>query len=269
MESVVSHFGFERMPFSKEVPSTGLYGHNGHLEAVARMGYLISEQAIGVIFGECGSGKTVAFRAAVGSLEQARHSVIYLSNPMVGPRGLYAEMVLALGDEPRFHKAQLISQVTRLITKEKEELRRSVTIAVDEAHLLDAAQLEELRLLTNADMDSASPFSLILIGQPSLKSRLRLGTFRALDQRISLRYSMPTLSRSETASYIAHHLSLQGRSEPVFSDDATARIHEASRGLPRSINNLARQALIAAYSNKSRLVDEKAAIQAIAEVERD
>jgi hypothetical protein len=34
--------------------------------------------------------------------------------------------------------------------------------------------------LTNADMDSASPFAGILIGQPTLARQLRMGTFAAL-----------------------------------------------------------------------------------------
>ena len=79
-------------------------------------------------------------------------------------------------------------------------------LAVDEAHLLAADQLEELRLLTNAEIDSASPFALVLFGQPTLRQRLRLGAFAALDQRVALRYALPPMSQPDTADYIAHHL---------------------------------------------------------------
>ena len=72
------------------------------------------------------------------------------------------------------------------------ERGRKVVLIVDEAHLFDADQLEELRLLTNADMDSATPFALVLVGQPTLRQRLRLGTFAALDQRVALRYALPS-----------------------------------------------------------------------------
>ena len=64
-------------------------------------------------------------------------------------------------------------------------------MVVDEAHLLSAEQLEELRLLTNSEMDSVRPFAGILVGQPQLRRRLRLGSFAALDQRIALRYELP------------------------------------------------------------------------------
>ncbi len=97
-------------------------------------------------------------------------------------------------------------------------------------------------------MDSTSPFCLVLVGQPTLRQRLRLGAFAALDQRVALRYALPPLTQTDTSEYIAHHLKLAGRSDTLFSDDAVARIHKASRGLPRAVNNLAVQALIAAYA---------------------
>lgn len=150
--------------------------------------------------GEVGSGKTVAARAAVSLLEPSRHSVIYLPNPSIGARGLYGEIVGRLGGVPRFHKAALIPQVTSLLAAEVAERGRRVVLVVDEAHLLDPAQLEELRLLTNAEMDSTSPFALVLLGQLALRSRLRLGTFAALDQRITLRYAIPPMSAEECSS---------------------------------------------------------------------
>lgn len=135
--------------------------------------------------GEVGAGKTVAARAALGDLDASRHTVIYLGNPAVGARGIYMAIVTRLGHVPRFHKASLIPLATDALTAEAAERGRRVVLAVDEAHLLAADQLEELRLLTNAEMDSASPFALILVGQPTLRARLRLGALAALDQRVA------------------------------------------------------------------------------------
>ena len=171
-----------------------------------------------------------------------------------------------LGQVPRFHRCSLIPQAQDALAAEVAERGRKVVLVVDEAHLLAADQLEELRLLTNADMDSANPFALVLAGQPTLRQRLRLGAFAALDQRVALRYALPPLSQPDTADYIAHHLKLAGRSDTLFSDDAVARVHKASRGLPRAVNNLAVQALIAAYAAGASIVDDKAARAAVTEV---
>jgi type II secretory pathway predicted ATPase ExeA len=192
-----------------------------------------------VITGEVGAGKTVAVRAALARPDTSRHTIIYLGNPAVGGRGLYAGIVAALGGTPRFHKAALIPQTTELLAAEDHERGRTVVLVLDEAHLLDADQLEELRLPTNADMDGHSPFAALLVGQPTLRRRIKLGTFAALDQRIALRYAMTGMTDTETAGYLTHHLKLAGRSDTLFSDDAIALIRQVSRGLPRAVNNLA------------------------------
>jgi type II secretory pathway predicted ATPase ExeA len=261
-----SHYGFTRTPFGKALAPQMLHRHDAHAEAVARIDWCISERALGVITGEVGAGKTVAVRAALANLDTSRHTIIYLGNPAVGGRGLYAGIVTALGGIPRFHKASLIPQTMDLLAAEEHERGRTAVLVLDEGHLLDAGQLEELRLLSNADLDSHSPFACLLVGQPTLRRRIKLGTFAALDQRIALRYAMNGMTDTETASYIAHHLKLVGRSDTLFSDDATALIHQVSRGLPRAVNNLAIQALVAAYASNKAIVDESSARAAVTEV---
>lgn len=266
IERLRSHYGFGRMPFGRDLAPGTLHTHHGHAEAVARIGWCVTEETLGVITGEVGSGKTVAARAAVAALDPSRHTVIYLGNPAVGARGIYAAIVTALGGIPRFHKAALIPQTADALAAERHERNKTVVLIVDEAHLLAADQLEELRLLTNAEMDSRSPFACLLVGQPTLRRRVRLGAFAALDQRIALRYAMPPMDLAETAGYLTHHLALAGRSDTLFSDDAIALIHQAARGLPRAVNNVAVQSLVAAFAESKGIVDESSTRVAIAEI---
>jgi type II secretory pathway predicted ATPase ExeA len=95
---------------------------------------------------------------------------------------------------------------------------------------------------------------------------LKLGALAALDQRIGLRYAMPPMTSEETGSYLRHHLALAGRSDTLFSDDAVTLIHQTSRGYPRAVNNIAVQALVAAFATDNAIVDEKSARTAVAEV---
>ncbi len=266
IERLRAHYGLSRMPFGRQLAPGMLFQHPGHDEATARIRWCIDEAALGLITAEVGSGKTVAARAALSTLDTSRHSVIYIGNPAIGARGLYAAIITALGGTPRFHTAALIAQATNALATETEERNKTVVVIVDEGHLLDADQLEELRLLTNADMDSRSPFACLLVGQPTLRRRIKLGAFAALDQRIALRYSLPGMDLEATAGYIRHHLDLAGRSDTLFSDDAVALIHQTSRGLPRAVNNLAVQALVAAYATDKSIVDESSARAAITEV---
>jgi type II secretory pathway predicted ATPase ExeA len=175
-------------------------------------------------------------------------------------------IVTALGGTPRFHHAALIPQAQELLAAEASERGKQVVLIIDEAHLLDAESLEGVRCLSNLGMDQTAPFCLLLLGQPTLRRRLRQGTFAALDQRIAVRYAIAGLDAKETSSYVQHHLALAGRSDTLFSDDAIGLIHEVSRGLPRQVNNLAVASLIAAFAANKAIVDESAARTAVAEI---
>ena len=265
----VAHFGLKRTPFAKSIAAADLYERPTHQEAIARINFCVVENALGVITGDVGAGKTVSVRAAVGALDPARHQIIYIANPAFGTRGLYVTIVRALGAEPRYQRAELMVQTADLLATETAERHRRVVLIVDEAHLLEPAQLEELRLLTNAEMDSTSAFAGILVGQPTLNRRLRMGTFAALDQRIATRFTIKAMDLAEAGAYLRHHLTLAGRDEPLFADDAVSRLQRVANGLPRALNNAATAALIAAAADGKDLVDDACAKKAVAELTRD
>jgi type II secretory pathway predicted ATPase ExeA len=266
LQKMRGHWGFTRLPFGRDLAPSMLHKHSAHNEAVARISWTVSERALGVVTGEVGAGKTVAVRAALAGLDQARHKIIYLGNPAVGARGIHHAIVAALGQQPRFHTATLIPQAADALATEHDERGRSPVLILDEAHLLSHTQLESIRLLTNHEMDSRSPFACLLVGQPTLRRRIKLGELAALDQRIAVRFQMTGMALEETASYLKHHLALAGRSDTLFSDDAVALIHQTSRGYPRMINNLASQALLAALTEGKAIVDESTMRTAVTEV---
>ncbi|MGW4126465.1 ExeA family protein [Nocardia sp. NPDC004711] len=257
------------MPFGRNLAAGMLHRHPGHGEAVARITWCVDQHAIGVITGEVGAGKTVAVRAATAALDASRHIVIYLPNPSIGVRGMLHHIVSALGHSPSFYTATLAPQAADALATEHAERGRTPVVVIDEAHLLDNHQLEAIRMLTNHDMDSGSPFAALLVGQPTLRQRLRLGILAALDQRISMRYTLTGMAPEDTADYIRHHCRIAGRQDTLFSDDAIGLIHNASRGHPRAVNNLAVHALTAAFAAGNAIVDEKSARIAITETGND
>ena len=218
--------------------------------------------------GDVGAGRPSRSRATVDALDPTRHQVIYIANPAFGTRGLYVSVVRALGGRPRYLKAELMAQASDLLAAEAAERHRRVTVILDKAHLAAPDQLEELRLMLNTEMDSASPFAAILAGRPTLNRQLRMGTFAALDQRIATRFTIKPMDLAGSASYLRHHLELAGREDPVFADDAIARLQVAS-GLPRALNNAGTAALMAAAAAGKDLVDDACARKAVAELTRD
>jgi len=266
IDRLQAHYGFTKMPFGRDLAPGMLHKHASHGEAVARIAWCVEQRVLGVITGEVGAGKTVAVRAALAALDPVRHTVIYLGNPTIGARGIHHAIVTALGAVPKTHMAILVPQAAEALATEHAERGRTPVLVIDEAHMLDHAQLEGIRMLTNHDIDRWSPFAWLLVGQPTLRRKIKLGVLAALDQRIGLRYAMPGMTGDETHDYLRHHLRLAGRDDRLFSDDAATSIHQSSRGYPRAVNNLALQALIAAFADGKGMVDESATRAAINEV---
>jgi type II secretory pathway predicted ATPase ExeA len=266
IDRLCSFYGFTSLPFGRALAPGQLFRSTAHQEAVARLAWCIDERGVATLTGEVGSGKTVAARATVASLDPSRTQVIYCPNPTVGGRGILSLVVTALGGVPRFHRAALVPQAADALATAEIERGRRVCLIVDESHLLDPDQLEDLRMITNAEMDSRSPAAVILIGQPLLRRRLHQGMMAALDQRITLRVHIEGMDLAETLAYIRHHIGLVGRVDPLFSDDAVAIIAHAARGLPRAVNNLALQALVATFAADKAIVDQASAKMAVVEV---
>jgi type II secretory pathway predicted ATPase ExeA len=148
LQKLQGHWGFTRLPFGRDLVPSMLHRHSAHSEAVARITWTVNERALAVITGEVGVGKTVAVRAALAGLDQARHTVIYLGNPTVGTRGIHHAIVTTLGQTPRFHTSMLVPQAADALALEYAERGRVPVLIIDEAHLLSHAQLEALRMLT-------------------------------------------------------------------------------------------------------------------------
>ena len=150
IQNLQAHYGFTQMPFGKALSPQMLHRHKAHGEAMARIGWCLNERALGVITGEVGAGKTVAVRASLAALDPSRTTIVYLGNPAVGARGLYAGIVTALGGTPRYQKSMLIPQTAELLAAEEHERGRSVVIILDEAHLLGVDQLNRRLVLCSA-----------------------------------------------------------------------------------------------------------------------
>src|ERR1022692_4987420 len=91
-------------------------------------------------------------------------------------------------------------------------------------------------MLTNSELDPASPRAAVLTGQPQLRLNMKPGVLAAPGQRITVRYAMQPMTLEETTGYLRHHIRLAGRSDALFSDDAAALIHHTARGYPRAVN---------------------------------
>ena len=257
-----AHFGFTRTPFGRDLPPEQLFNFQDHLEAVARFLWAVSQRGLALLTGEVGSGKSTALRALHARLDPLRYKWLYISNPLLPARGLYRQLLLSLGVEPRFHLADIVHQLTSTLWASFEQGKTPVVV-IDDAHLLPDTTLQELRLLTSFHMDAASPMAMLLVGQTPLRERLRLATYGHLTQRLAVRYHLAGLTAPETRDYIAHHLKAAGRTTPLFTGEAIEEIFQYARGIPRRVNHVCTNALLAAYLEQKDLVDQKLVLKVI------
>lgn len=134
--------------------------------------------------------------------------------------------------------------------------------------MLSHRLLHELRFWLNADMDAATPFTLILLGQPDLRHLLQLKGFEALDQRLHVRYHLLPFDLAESAAYIKHQLRVVGAERCPFSDSFMAAAHQFSHGVPRQINRVCLNGLLIGLAERKTILDETDAKRAILELDR-
>lgn len=247
-------FGFERAPFSKDLSFRELYRYPQLEQLFERVRETTENGSGQLITGRAGTGKTTAVRGYLESLN-SKFRIIYLGQYQRGS-ALFTRLAMDFGIRNNLVGPKRMVNLVRRISEESTSGRRLVLV-IDEAHLLEKPTMEDIRLLTNADMDRRSPMSLILVGQRWLRGMLKVETQEALYQRLRLRYALEGLTLTETEEYIQHHLNLAGgNSKVVFTDAAIKLIFVASEGILREINNICYESLLVAAAKKTRKIDD-------------
>ena len=257
------YFGLREKPFRKTPDPRYLYASEAHEEALEQLLFAVEEMELALLTGEVGTGKTLLTRALVDRVGES-HEIGMILNPRLPPRQLLSAVAAELGvAEPRFRSNELLDQIhERLLAL--DEAGRPALLIVDEAHLIPGrATFEEIRLLTNFQLDDRNLIAVVLVGQPELRARLAKKAFRPLTQRIGADFHLRPLDVAEAGDYVRHRLAVAGGAPDLFSAAAVERLHQASGGIPRVLNHLATQALLEAMARGLGAVDEASAAAAV------
>lgn len=248
------HFGFSQTPFGKDIPISALFTSRAYQELTLKLRYAVERAQVMCLTGDIGAGKSTAIRAVAHQLSPALYRFVYVPNPVMGVRDIYRDLLRELKLDPPWTTSEARRRLRDTFLTLRQEGQTPVLV-IDEAHRLQPPVLEELRMLTNFEMDALPVFALILAGHPELARTLARRGNEALAQRITLRYHLIGLDREETKAYVAHHLKLAGVVHPIFTEDALAHIFQYSQGIPRRINALALKGLEIAYLQGAQTVE--------------
>jgi general secretion pathway protein A len=249
-------YSFVKPPFGRDLKVSELFLTESHKEMLARMQYAAERRQFALCTGEVGAGKSTMARLLSSKLNATKYVVLYIADSDLTPRNFYYEVLHQLGHTPRFYRGDAKRQLNRVLLDLYENQHKTPVIIIDEGHLLGREMLEEIRFLTNFRMDSFSPMSLILLGQPELRRILSTQIYEAIVQRLNLRFHLPGMSLEDTRGYIEHHLRVAGATSALFTDAAVEVIYDYTQGIARKINNLCLACLMAAFAGRKRFVDD-------------
>ena len=222
-----------------------------HREALSNLRYgMTGRKGLTLLLGDAGTGKTTVVRAALEGWQSSGVLVAYVNNPML-TRTEFLEYLadgFGLSEAASSSKSRFLAELTEKVLQRHSE--GLVTgLLVDEAQSIPNELLEEIRLLANIDTPTEKVFPVVMVGQPELADRLNQPNLRQIKQRISLRCQLGPLDARETAGYIAGRIQIAGGSSShLFTREALRAIHEGSKGIPRLINVICDNVLLAGFA---------------------
>jgi len=240
------HFALTQYPFESALEPQALFASSTLAEAEVRLKHLLELRTIGLLTGEPGCGKTTVCRKVADSLHSALYRVCYVSLTTGHIMDMYKALAWELGLAAERYRASAFRAIREEITRLTRECKQAPVLIIDEAHHLRNEVLEDLRLLTNYQMDSEPRLCVLLVGLTELRRRLRMAVHESLAQRIVVRFHLPGLTREELPQYLTHRLRCAGCELPLFEPPAIEALFQASQGMPRKVNRLAHYALTCA-----------------------
>ncbi len=268
----LKYYGLTEPPFDITPNPRFLFYSAKHREAFNHLLYGIRERKGFVqLTGEVGAGKTTLCRAMLDQLN-GQYSTALILNPSLNADQLMKAIATEFGlpiQGMGLDRLDMLALFNEFLLRQVENGKDAVLI-IDEAQDLPDEMLEQVRLLSNLETDNRKLLQIVLMGQPELRDRLNKHELRQLRQRITVRYHLRPLSKSEVSQYIQHRLEISGaKGVPSFTRAALWRVYKYTKGIPRLVNALCDKALLAGYVNQRKSIDYRTVGTAIRELEGD
>ncbi len=251
----LDYWGFKKPPFDN-IPDPDLFYMSGpHVEGLTRLIYAAKmRKGCALLAGDIGCGKTALSSVFIKKMSsEKRCDIALISNPCQESVEFLQDVLykFQLPDAPG-SKVEILRVLNEKLTENVREGKETLLI-VDEAQLLTAATLEEIRLLLNFQISGRFLLTVFLLGQPGLMSKIK--RLKQLRQRVAISYFLRPFTPKETARYIFFRQRKAGATKNVFSKQAIQLIYRHSNGLAGTINNLCDLALLAGFGEKETMVN--------------
>jgi general secretion pathway protein A len=256
-------YSFKDRPLTLSPDPSFLFLGKSHSRAMDILEYgIASDAGITVISGEVGTGKTTLVRNLLDQLgDDVTVGLITNTQQSFGDLLKWVLLSYEIETDETDH-IKLYQIFVNFITKEHRAGRRVILI-IDEAQNLGMDALEDIRMLTNINVDKTLVLQLVLVGQPELVELLRKKELRQFAQRVSADYFLQPLTFRETEQYIKHRITVAGGKENLFRPTAYATVYYHSGGIPRVINTICDMALVYAFADEAPRISKEIVLDAI------
>ena len=265
-------YGLTERPFSLTPNPRYVFYSDRYKTALDELTYGIDrKEGFMLLSGLPGTGKTTLSRDLLEKLNPEKHRSALIFNPFLsGPEMLQALLTeFGVTYSKNAPRNELLSKLNKFFLEQLAAGRTCVAI-FDEAQHLSPEFLEQVRVLSNLETDEEKLIQIVLVGQPELIQRLSMPGMAQLSQRVSVRSALSCMNLEETKRYIYHRLNVAGaRGSLEFTTPAVAKIYKASRGIPRRINAICDQALLAGFVNQTQKIGVPEVTQGIASLGGD
>lgn len=235
------------MPFQISSDPAFIWLGEKHKEALATLRYgILDNKGFLLLTGDVGTGKTTLINTLISSLSS---EVIYASvpDPRLETIDFFNYVALSFGIEKEFStKGKFIICLSEFLHNAHRQGKK-VLLIIDESQLLSQELLEEIRLLSNINVENSQILNIFFVGQNEFNEVIARDENRAVSNRLTLNYQLSPLTLEETGMYIHHRLLVSGARHKIFKKSAVAEIYEYSGGLPRRINILCDHCLLTGY----------------------
>ncbi len=233
--------------------SSVVVAHAGWQDAQRRLDQLVTVRASGVLHGPHGTGKSYLLHRWSERLAPKQYRLIRLAHASLMGSDLLRQLVKLAGKSPVYRRGDNV----HLLGETWKELAPAwPVLIIEEAQDLNAAALEELRLLTCARADAQPAFSLILCGDEDLLGRLDLGINRALLSRMGFCLHLDRWPVENLRDYLTQRLAEVGIHSSPFDAAAETLIVQSAQGSPRAVNALLQRAMENAACSNRRAVGQ-------------
>jgi general secretion pathway protein A len=252
-----THYNLKAMPFQITTDPKFLWLGEKHSEALATLKYgILENKGFLLLTGDVGTGKTALINRLVKMIDVAA-IVAKIPDPGLSSLEFFNFLAIELKMKKKFDsKGEFLIHLKQFLHKAYYS-QKKVLLIIDEAQRLNHDLLEQIRLLSNIELQDRKLINIFFVGQTEFNEMLMEDRNRAVRQRITVSYHIDPLTETEAHLYIKHRLKVAGATRDIFSRDAIREIFNFSNGYPRLINIICDHALLTGYSYDLKSIDKK------------